>query len=1574
MSINVTCPSCNSTTPVSDEILGRKIRCRGCQEVFVAEAAKVKVGAGVESRGAAMSGPSRNGTNGVHKPAERKPAPANSGSGKLMALFGGGVALAITGAVMVWALFLRGDGDAAKTAKNNDNGIPANVAKIDLGDMPKVEAAAKPEVVSTNPEAKPQESRPKPETPVTTVSSPKAMMAGFAERPKIMPVMMERDVLERSKKSAVMIRTRVGRGGGEGSGWFAEPGIIVTNAHVVNMTDPAVAPPHSVRVILHSGTEKEKELNARILALDRENDLAVIRVDGKDLPEPLPISPSRELFEGQSLHIMGFPLGSMLAQAASSRDSEQNKAVTTLKVRDTTVAGRVSYTNGGVKYIQLEGGADHGNSGGAIVDNAGHVRSILVAGLPGTHLRFSIPSEYAVYLLQGRVLSITPSQPYKSGSSVKMPFVAQVADPLARIKKISLSIWAGDSGSRTRPLSEQRPSPLPGDGPVVETDLKYDAKTQIKLGDSIPATGEIDLPERGNGKVYWMRPKYERTDGSTRWGEAIAVDYAGQPVDKRGANLAIKHVSGAKRWVDINSKFGQGLVPEGNSVSIQSQKMQVSLEEQTKEVETDGARIKFDYMSLGLGDRDDQDFAKEQLKEIEKAATGMSIEMFVTNRGLVRRPKANLTNVPQGYRPILTFFNRQIMQSLETLALGLPEKDVAADETWNFDVPYEFRLGRDKTENVTYKLQFKMLGVRNRNGRDEAVVSFIGRIVKGTGNAATAGESGAAGTGIDQIDEAKERERGVFGFARGSALVDLETGYTTLATSYSDLVVDFTIKVKVRNEETGAIEERDFAVTFGAAAESSLNRRFKADAPKGKPEVELPEQVISLNPFVGAPDPSEIAANAAGSGNDSGDKPGATGTSPYQMPKDILDRVKRQGCLIRAKTTEGLADGSGWLAEPGIVVTNAHVVGMMDRSARPPLALDVYFYAGTPEVRKYSGKVLCVDYDEDLSIVQLDSKEGLPEPFTVVPSTDLMESQRLFVIGFPHGSFLGSSEFTDGLDPLTVQIKVRNTYVSGRVENKKTDLLKYIQCEGGVIQGNSGGAIVDMNGAVRCMCQSGMPDIDQPDVMSQLAFCVPSEFPLRLLNGHPLEVKPLYAYKDGSVAKQPVEIKFADPLNRVKNVRLDYWVGKPGKPRRSAKVQPKPRDDDYPRQTVSCTYDSETKKAICEFVLPETEPGYAYWIQPRYIDGTGNEVWAEATFYAPDGPPVERREIALNANFKKNSARLVDVMSDSEFRHVYFGQNFAESNHLFVTLGEFVLGPDNINKGHHRVGYKFDDMQFGNPRTWSELIKTLITLNVAGGNLADVVRNVESQALFTKDGVMTDKVQADLSKVRPIILIPLLKQFNDQVLQSVQTMSIRLPNKSVQYGEEWEQPTNLVIAARSRLEPALFKMKMKYLGVRDRGGRLEAVVDIKGSIANDPNAKSLDVRQLTNDGKDAPKEEPKGKEAPKGKGKPKEAPKDAPKEKPKDAPKDKGESEPETFVTTMMQLPPSQATGKKKPLYGDVKGHAYVDVESGQVSYCKLFLDVDVEITHKDKQTGAEIPVRAGGTMVLEMKRRSSNK
>jgi S1-C subfamily serine protease len=74
----------------------------------------------------------------------------------------------------------------------------------------------------------------------------------------------------------------------EGSGFFAsEPGIVLTNAHVVGMLKPDMPYPQRIEAILNSGESDEQTCMAEIIGIDRDADLAVLRVEGKDLPSPL---------------------------------------------------------------------------------------------------------------------------------------------------------------------------------------------------------------------------------------------------------------------------------------------------------------------------------------------------------------------------------------------------------------------------------------------------------------------------------------------------------------------------------------------------------------------------------------------------------------------------------------------------------------------------------------------------------------------------------------------------------------------------------------------------------------------------------------------------------------------------------------------------------------------------------------------------------------------------------------------------------------------------------------------------------------------------------------------------------------------------------------------------------------------------------------------------------------------------------------------------------------------------------------------------------------------------------------
>ncbi|MBX7104996.1 MAG: zinc-ribbon domain-containing protein, partial [Gemmataceae bacterium] len=69
MAVNVTCPACGAAPAVGEDLIGRKLRCKACSEVFVAATAKAKAVAGA-SGGSDSDVPVAKGkplTNGVHK-------------------------------------------------------------------------------------------------------------------------------------------------------------------------------------------------------------------------------------------------------------------------------------------------------------------------------------------------------------------------------------------------------------------------------------------------------------------------------------------------------------------------------------------------------------------------------------------------------------------------------------------------------------------------------------------------------------------------------------------------------------------------------------------------------------------------------------------------------------------------------------------------------------------------------------------------------------------------------------------------------------------------------------------------------------------------------------------------------------------------------------------------------------------------------------------------------------------------------------------------------------------------------------------------------------------------------------------------------------------------------------------------------------------------------------------------------------------------------------------------------------------------------------------------------------------
>ena len=155
--------------------------------------------------------------------------------------------------------------------------------------------------------------------------------------------------------------------GVEGSGWVAGRGLVVTSAHVVAGVD---AP----RVDRNDGDL----LDARVVAFDKTNDVAVLRVPGL-AARPLGLA---EAVEGTPGGLLGYPGNGPYTETA-------------VRVgRDVEIVGRDAYGNFPTtrKVTTIRGEIRSGNSGGPVVDARGRVITTAFAQRAGQDGGYGVPT------------------------------------------------------------------------------------------------------------------------------------------------------------------------------------------------------------------------------------------------------------------------------------------------------------------------------------------------------------------------------------------------------------------------------------------------------------------------------------------------------------------------------------------------------------------------------------------------------------------------------------------------------------------------------------------------------------------------------------------------------------------------------------------------------------------------------------------------------------------------------------------------------------------------------------------------------------------------------------------------------------------------------------------------------------------------------------------------------------------------------------------------------------------------------------------------------------------------------
>ena len=192
-------------------------------------------------------------------------------------------------------------------------------------------------------------------------------------------------------------------------------GLFVTNEHVVHGLGGG-----TIKLVLRPGRSDQRVVQARILRVDTDADLALLQAPPPGSYTALSLGDSDALTETTEVVAFGYPFGRDLS--ANDKDypaiSVSVGRVTALRVQ-----------NGKLDRIQLDASLNPGNSGGPVLDTKGLVVGVVEAGIPGASLNFAVPVGDLSALL-ARIDTLPPPDPVAAPPGAAATPASSAAPPL----------------------------------------------------------------------------------------------------------------------------------------------------------------------------------------------------------------------------------------------------------------------------------------------------------------------------------------------------------------------------------------------------------------------------------------------------------------------------------------------------------------------------------------------------------------------------------------------------------------------------------------------------------------------------------------------------------------------------------------------------------------------------------------------------------------------------------------------------------------------------------------------------------------------------------------------------------------------------------------------------------------------------------------------------------------------------------------------------------------------------------------------------------------------------------------
>ena len=351
----IQCPKCHRRLDLRQTGSALRLRCPACGAEFVH---KSEITTGHQ---------------GVRRTASKPPPPRSSrGAAFWVMAWVSGLALLIT-LVAVTLLVLQQNGSEIESR------TPAPVASLGSSER------SKDSFQSDEPDDGLDVTTAAPSLPDTPQSAPATTTGALAAAVDALPSKAaQADRLEMSPEQLfavaspavvrIFVRDQGGDTVGMGSGFLvSSDGLVVTNFHVVEGS-------RSAEILLANNAKFA--VNA-IAALNKEHDLALLKVDGRDLPF-LTMTDTKPLEVGATVYALGNPRGltSTLSDGLISALRKDGEAVV---------------------LIQTTAPISPGSSGGPLLGTDGQVVGVTTAYIEeGQNLNFAVPASYVRDLIESR--------------------------------------------------------------------------------------------------------------------------------------------------------------------------------------------------------------------------------------------------------------------------------------------------------------------------------------------------------------------------------------------------------------------------------------------------------------------------------------------------------------------------------------------------------------------------------------------------------------------------------------------------------------------------------------------------------------------------------------------------------------------------------------------------------------------------------------------------------------------------------------------------------------------------------------------------------------------------------------------------------------------------------------------------------------------------------------------------------------------------------------------------------------------------------------------------------------------